>query len=253
MQKNTPELWDNLWKRTAKGEDTKNLQREELSIRWQRIEKIIKAKFGSFSNLNVIEIGAGSGTNSILFAKRGAKVTILDYSKKAIERSKEFFKRNNCQAEFILADALKLPEKLKGKYDISMSFGLAEHFTGKQRKDIIESHLSLLNKNGLAIISVPNKMNLPYRIHKFVMRTLGFWKFGEEYPYTRREFIRIGKLLNIKNIRFMGDSLINSFRFINPWLLIRRKLKIKPKIKKEKGTFLDSYLSYSLVFLAEKG
>ncbi|MBU3912630.1 MAG: methyltransferase domain-containing protein [Nanoarchaeota archaeon] len=252
MEKNTPELWDNLWKRTAKGEDTKNLQREELSIRWQRIEKIIKAKFGSFSNLEVIEVGAGSGTNSILFAKRGAKVTILDYSKQALKRSKEFFKRNNCEAEFILADALKLPKKLKGKYDVAMSFGLAEHFQDTERIKVIKSHMDLMGSRGIVLISVPNKINPPYRIHKFIMESLGFWKFGEEYPFSRQEFKKISNILRIKKIHFLGDSLISSFRFINPILLLKKKLGIKRKVKKERGTFLDRYLSYSLVFIGEK-
>jgi len=260
QKKNTPELWAKLWKDTTMGEDKYNLAREENSVRWQRIEKAVKEKFGSFANLRVIEVGAGGGTNALLFAKRGAKVAVLDFSKKAISRSKEFFKRSKCRAEFILADALKLPESLKEKYDVAMSFGLAEHFQGREkedRKNIIKAHFDLINKKGLVLISVPNKFNLPYRIHKSAMQFLNLWKFGEEYPFSRGEFKRIGESLGIKKIRFIGDSFFKSFRFINPFLLIGRyrkkdESKSEIKTKKEKGSFLDSYLAYSLVFIGEK-
>lgn len=253
MEKNTPELWDGLWKETSREEDAYNLIREEKGIRWKKIEKIILKKFGTFKNLKVIEVGAGAGTNALLFAKRGAKITILDYSKKAIARSREFFKRNNCLAEFILADALKLPKKSLNAYDVSMSFGLAEHFTGENRKRIVKSHLDLLKSPGLAIIAVPNKLNPPYRIYKFLMQLIKKWPFGEEYPYSRKEFSKIASPLNLKALNFIGDSFYNSFRFINPFLLFPkfRKKDIK-KIKTQKTSILDDYFAYSLLFIGEK-
>jgi 2-polyprenyl-3-methyl-5-hydroxy-6-metoxy-1,4-benzoquinol methylase len=252
MEKNTPELWDNLWKETSEEEDKYNLSREENSIRWQRIEKEIKKNFKDFKNLKVIEVGAGGGTNCLLFAKRKAKVTILDFSKNALKRSKEFFKRNNCKADFILADALKLPKKLEKKYDVSMSFGLVEHFKNDDRKKIIKSHFDLIKDNGLVIISVPNKSNFPYRIHKLIMQSLRLWKFGEEYPYSRKEFRKIADSLKIKKFKFLGDSFFKSFRYINPFLIFKKNKKDLNKIKKEKGSFLDKYFSYTLVFLAKK-
>ena len=94
-QKNTSELWDDCWNRKVSFQaDRFNLAKEEKSVRFQRIEKIIINGFKSFNTLKVIEIGAGAGTNAALFAKRGADVTILDYSKKALSRSREFFERN---------------------------------------------------------------------------------------------------------------------------------------------------------------
>lgn len=244
MQKNTPQLWDNLWKETSKEEDLYNLKREENSVRWKRIEKLVLRKFKSFKNLKVIEVGAGAGTLSLLFAKKKAKITILDYSKKAIARSRVFFSRHKEKANFILADALNLPSKLKGKYDVAMSFGLAEHFQGKQRTEIIKSHFDLIDK-GLVIISVPYKYNFPYQLNKTIRKILGLWKFGEEYPYSRKEFLNIAKKLNVKH-GFINDSFFTSLRFINPFLLIRRK-KV---IKKEKSSFLDRF-SYALIFVGD--
>ena len=59
---------------------------------------------------------------------RGANVTLLDYSETALEKAKLLFSNFNCKAQFIKADAFNIPPNLLNKFDVSMSFGLAEHF-----------------------------------------------------------------------------------------------------------------------------
>ena len=134
IEKNTPGLWDKFWKPSSVEEDLFSVKKEENSVRWRKIEKGILKKFGSFNKLKVIEIGAGSGTNALLFALRGADVSVLDYSKKALERSEIFFQRHKVNVKLIFQNALKLKESTKNKFDVSLSFGLAEHFQGKERK-----------------------------------------------------------------------------------------------------------------------
>ena len=63
IDSNTSELWDQFWvKETSPLEDQFYLKKEELGIRWQRIEKIVLKEFGSFEGLKIIEIGSGTGT-----------------------------------------------------------------------------------------------------------------------------------------------------------------------------------------------
>lgn len=265
-KKNTPKLWDTVWQQPVTiEEDIFNLVKEENNIRWQRIEQIILSSFKTFENLKVIEIGAGSGTIASLMAKRGAKVTILDYSDFSLKRSKEFFSRNNLSFEFIKQDALNLSSvsELTGKFDISMSFGLAEHFIGTDRLKIIQSHFDLLNENGITFISVPNKLNPPYRLYKFVMETFGKW-LVEEYPFSRRELRNYCKELGVTNYFFFGDSIFWSLNWIywltyriNPIVILNKITKKKrtfdiSSIKKEKGTIFDQYISYALVLCARK-
>ena len=258
MKKNTNELWGNLWEKDISvEEDAFNLAKEENCVRWDRLEKTVLDNFGSFNNLEVIEIGAGAGTNAALMAKRGAKVTVLDYSDNALRVSRMFFDRNGLSAEFIKQDALSLPLELLNKYDISMSFGLSEHFTDLDRVNINKAHFDVLKKGGLTFISVPHKNNPPYRIFKFIAEHLGQWHVGEEYPYTRKEFIKICKQIGINNYSFFGDSLWWSFQFISPIKVFRKIFKLKNNlninnIKKEKGTLLDEYLSYALVLCGKK-
>ena len=256
---NTPKLWDNLWETDiSEEEDRFALAKEEKSIRWERIENVVLKEFGSFKDLNILEIGAGAGTNSVLMAKKGARVTILDYSEQALQRSQELFRRNQLNAEFTFQDALALPNELLNKYDVSMSFGLTEHFLGADRVNINKAHFQVLREGGISFISVPNKYNLPYRISKYFSQLLGRWKVGMEIPYSRRELRNICQEIGVTEISFFGDSLISSMQFVSPIRIIKKLLKIKEppgniqSIPKEKGTFLDAYLSYAIVFVGKR-
>ncbi|MFW9795324.1 MAG: class I SAM-dependent methyltransferase [Candidatus Thorarchaeota archaeon] len=258
MKRSKEELWNNIWKDiSSKEEDVFILEKEENSVRWQRIKKLIMNKFENLSDLEVIELGAGIGTYSALMAKRKANVTVLDFSENAIERSRRFFQNNGLSVQHIKQDALKLPKHLLNKYDISMSFGLAEHFIGLERTRIIKLHFDVLKRGGMSFISVPNILNLPYRFFKFFTQQIGRWQVGEEYPYSRNELRAICNQIGITEYSFLGDSLISSFAFINPFTNrtnIPENLddKKSSRIRKEKGTFLDSYFSYALVLCGTK-
>ena len=257
-EKNTPELWDKFWgEEITQEEDLFAIAKEEKTIRWQRIEQLTTLKFSSFQNLDIIELGAGAGTNAALMAKRGANVTILDYSERALNRSREFFRRNGLKAEFVSENALSLPESFGERYDVSMSFGLTEHFKGAERVKINKAHFDVLKTGGITFISVPNRYNFPYRINKSLGDLLGISRVGEEYPYSRKELKQLCQELGISTYSFFGDSLFWSFTLINPLRVLKKILGVKPcfdvgKIKEEKGSFLDEYLSYALVLYAEK-
>jgi 2-polyprenyl-3-methyl-5-hydroxy-6-metoxy-1,4-benzoquinol methylase len=258
MKRNMQQLWENVWSTsTSREEDIFTLAKEENCIRWQRIKNAVLQEFGSFSNLQVIEIGAGIGTNAALMAKRGSTVTLLDYSENALKRASEFFKRNGLSAKVIKQDLLSLPVELHDKFDISMSFGLTEHFMGAKRIKIIKAHFDVLRKGGISFIAVPNQYNVPYRIFKFLAEYTGRWRVGEEYPFSRRELKNICQQIGYANLSFFGDSLFSSVDFVNPLKIIKKVYRTRndfksSKIKRESGTFLDSYLSYSLVAYGKK-
>lgn len=258
MQPNTPPLWDNVWQNPLSAEEHRyNLAREAQTIRWQRIETRVRAAFGGFDQLRVIELGAGAGTNAGLMAQRGAQVTILDYSERALAQARAFFQANDVQADFVLANALDLPPALREKFDLALSFGLAEHFSGADRVQIFRSHLDALHKGGIAFVSVPNAFNVPYRAFKWVAETTGRWKLGIEIPFTHRELERICAQLDVTDYAFFGDSFLTSLQFVNPWRYARKRLK-RPRsfdssrINQELGTPLDERWSYATVLVMKK-
>lgn len=230
IQKNTAELWDSVWdKPTTVEKDIYTVAKEERLIRWQRMEAMMLERFGSLEGLSAIEIGAGRGTNAALMAQRGAKVTVLDYSDAALERAQRLFDALDLQVELVNDDALDLPESLRNRFDVSMSFGLAEHFLDARRSGILEAHFDVLNDKGLTFISVPNSRNPPYRLYKWITERTGAWGVGEEYPFTREELENYCAELGIEEYGFFGDSLWRSKRFLNP-------IKWVPRHKKRTAT-----------------
>ncbi|MBM3888136.1 MAG: class I SAM-dependent methyltransferase [Verrucomicrobia bacterium] len=258
MKQNTPELWDALWSsQSSREQDAYELAKEEHGIRWQRLERAASAHFGSLAGLKVIEIGAGAGTNAALMARRGAQVTVLDYSPNALKRSAAFFANNGVTATLRECDALQLPADLRGAYDIAMSFGLAEHFTGERRRKIVEAHFELVRPGGLVFVAVPNKWCLPYQLVKCLAQRTRYWKVGEEYPFSRAELADIARQLGAKDIRFFADSFWASFDFVNPMKIARIVLGMKKparvsRLRHQRGTCWDAYLSYSIVLQATK-
>lgn len=289
-EKNTAGLWDNVWvdKPANVEKDLFRVAKEQALIRWQRIEARVLDRFESFAGLSVIELGAGRGTNAALMAQRGARVAVLDYSESALERSRKLFDQLNLPVEFILQDALDLPVSMQGQYDVSMSFGLAEHFLGEQRRKILKAHFDLLNEHGIGFISVPNAHNPPYRLYKWITEHTGRWSVGEEYPFSRRELAAYCSTLGVEEYEFFGDSIWRSKKFLNPlkWFPRRKKKAIAaaptgaagagsattaervaaeaPVGKaarrrryrrvpgRERGTSLDAHFSYALVLYGAK-
>jgi SAM-dependent methyltransferase len=266
MKNNTPQLWDNVWKINPPEHDKFYLAREAQSVRWRKIKQRVLASYGTFENRKAIEIGAGAGTYAALMAREGAKVSILDYSEKALEKARIFFERNGVNAEYILQDALNLPPEMHSQYDVSMSFGLTEHFLGQNRMAINRAHLDLLKSGGITFISVPNKNNLPYRLYMFLAQRTGKWLVGEEYPYSRKELLLVCRNMGGADCQVFGESLYQSNYFLgllNPFRLFA-KFVLKKKeneqeglydisrIKPEKSTCFDDYLSYALVLCCRK-
>lgn len=260
---NNSALWDSLWKNSS-GKMRQliySVHEEENGSVWAQIRISLEQNFDSISGLNVIEIGAGSGTFGALFARQGAKVTVLDYSENALQISKDLYGSLGIDATFVLADALSINEDLKGKYDVSMSFGLAEHFSDQQRLQIIRSHFELLKPSGMTFISVPNLACWPYRLWKYRRMATGKWNYGLEIPYDRKEFSEISKTLRVKNYSFIGSSFLASFNFVLPFRrwrnsYVKKFQKYKylniEALKQKTPGFLDSYFGYALIYIAIK-
>lgn len=250
---NTPELWDSVWAADVPpARDVYDLAAEERTVRWRRVRERCEAAFGSLAGLRVVEIGAGAGTNAALFAKHGAEVTVLDYSPGALERSRAFFAHNSRSATWVAADALDLPADLRGAFDVSLSFGLAEHFLGEKRSGIVRSHVEVLRPGGRTFISVPNRANLPYRLYKVLAEAAGIWKVGEEYPFSRRELLDLGREAGLSDAEVFGESLWGSLYFVDPVRVIR-KLRHRPdptdvsRLRPQHATPLDDRFAYAIV------
>lgn len=177
--------WGEQWRLTPI--DAAAPAAEARTPRWRAQERLIRERFGGFESVRAIELGAGRGLNGLLFAQRGARVTLLDNLPVALDQARELFAANGVSFEPAVEDLFVLPDELRGAFDVSMSYGLAEHFLGERRLEVIRAHLDVLRPGGLALIGVPNAHGVVYRAWKAALERRGSWPFGTEVPYTARE------------------------------------------------------------------
>jgi SAM-dependent methyltransferase len=130
---------------------------------------------------------------------KGFSATMLDFSEVGLERSRQAFKELGLKGDFMLQDVLEPEIEYRDGYDVSMSNGFAEHFSRAQRGKVFKEHYRCLRERGVAIIAVPNRYGIPWRIYRGANLAMG--KFGYfrrafsmareniEIPFTRGELI----------------------------------------------------------------
>jgi SAM-dependent methyltransferase len=155
------------------------------SIGFRLLVRYMQQLGKSMDDFSIAEIGCGTGTFSLLFNFLGVQTTLIDADEAALEAARTAFSLYGRSARFLKADVLSsVPEDLSGKFDIVVSGGLAEHFSGKDRQKCILFHRMLLKSPGLAFISVPNALGPFYRIVTGFRKITGTWDMEIEIPYS---------------------------------------------------------------------
>ena len=100
----------------------------------------------------ILELGAGGGAYTKLFADMGCNITATDLVPKHVEILKEKFK-DYSNVKVDVANALNL-ENFKEKYDIILCMGPLYHISNKkERLTVIENVYDRLNENGYAFFA----------------------------------------------------------------------------------------------------
>ena len=95
---------------------------------------------------HILDIGCGTGENSLFFAEKGYKVTGIDFSPKAIQIAKQKATERGLKVEFFVYDALNLIS-LKRTFDTAIDCGLFHTFSDPGRETYIKNKATVLKKN----------------------------------------------------------------------------------------------------------
>lgn len=101
----------------------------------------IEQRFGDFKNISSIEFGCGSGKVSLLLSCMGAKITLLDYNEAQLQRAQYVADQFGSNPTLLQGDILSLPKELENRFDVSLSFGTAEHFFWKNANKFLKAIL----------------------------------------------------------------------------------------------------------------
>ena len=241
-------VWERVWRHVpSEDKDHARLRREEQSTRWTVIRDALQEAFGGMEGIHTIELGAGRGDLSLLLARHGAQVTLLDLSQTALSQASERFAREGLSAECVRTD-LSAAGQLAGTFDVSLSLGVIEHFRGPDRLRAVQAHADVLRPGGLAIISVPHAACLPYCLWKAYLELRGWWPYGVERPYFRRELARLARSAGLVDIRLVGTAFLQSLGdHVCKTFLHRRPAWT------DRPCPLDNAMGLNLLLLARKG
>ncbi len=86
------------------------------------------ADFGRWAGKRVLEIGCGIGTDTISFARAGARVTAVDLSERSLTMARRRAEVYGVDVRFLAADAERLSDVVPVEpYDLVYSFGVLHH------------------------------------------------------------------------------------------------------------------------------
>ena len=95
----------------------------------------------------ILDVGCGTGENSLFFAGRGHKVTGIDFLPEPIERARRKAAERGLQATFLVMDALALGD-LPEVFDTALDSGLFHVFNDGDRARYVAGLASVLKPGG---------------------------------------------------------------------------------------------------------
>lgn len=138
----------------------------------------------------IIELGCGSGHLSACLAMKGYKVTLLDFSKGALQKAEDTFKYYDLEGDFIEGDIFNL-STLNKTYDLAWNSGVMEHFSSDNLLRIYNSIMSV-TKNRF-IFLVPNPNSIAYLMMRYYLQGKNEWIYGMEY--LRNDYLKLAEKL----------------------------------------------------------
>jgi ubiquinone/menaquinone biosynthesis C-methylase UbiE len=129
----------------------------------------------------ILEIGAGSGSTSIVLAQMGGRVFCIDYSQNAVQLIKKNAVSAGAPVHCVKANAFALPFK-EESFDICFHQGFLEHF--REPEGLLSEQRRVLKTGGILLVDVPQAFSL-YTVKKKLLIAIGKWFAGWEKEFTK--------------------------------------------------------------------
>src|SRR5262249_12124387 len=139
----------------------------------------------SLQGVRVLEVGAGSGRDSLELVRHGAEVWVVDYTPSALRLIGR--QPGGVALRRACADAFRLPFA-DGSFDAVFHQGLLEHF--RNPGELLVENARVLAPGGILLVDVPQKWHY-YTPLKHALIAMGRWFAGWETEFSIRELRRL--------------------------------------------------------------
>jgi 2-polyprenyl-3-methyl-5-hydroxy-6-metoxy-1,4-benzoquinol methylase len=155
-----PNVWD---------VDTKRLLNHVEREFFLWITKTLERLGKTGPDVRLVEVGCARSQALPVLAKRlGLSVAGIDYSPNGCEQTRVMMEREGVRGEVYCSDIFAIPDSLKGKFDIVVSFGLIEHFS--DTREIVSALAQLMKPGGVILTNIPNMRGTVGLAQKFLNR-----------------------------------------------------------------------------------
>jgi 2-polyprenyl-3-methyl-5-hydroxy-6-metoxy-1,4-benzoquinol methylase len=136
------------------------------------------AQFEQWRGKTVLEIGCGIGTDTVQFARAGARITAIDLSEQSVNLARQRLEVYGLNADVLVADVEQLDSTLPVQpYDLIYSFGVLHHTP--QPEKAIEQLRKYMGPESELRIMLYNRWSWK-AVTTFLRHGKGrFWRFDE--------------------------------------------------------------------------
>jgi len=207
----TLEHWESYWKGVGDVETT-------YSTGDRLVHEILAD--GPVAGARVLEVGAGTGRDTLGLVRAGAVGVVLDYSPTSLALVGEQARRQGLTVHLVQADALAMPFR-DGTFDVVFHQGLLEHFRDPQ--PLLGENARITRRGGRVVVDVPQTFHL-YTVMKKIMIALGVWFAGWETQFTPAGLEHCLRRSGLEVRRSYGDWMVPGLWYRVVRELLRRGL-----------------------------
>jgi SAM-dependent methyltransferase len=159
---------------------------------------------GPVAGRRVLEVGAGSGRDSLALARDGAVAIVLDYSPASLGLVQQQARAERLPVQLVRADALAMPFR-DGSIDVVFHQGLLEHF--RDPEPLLRENARITRHGGRVIVDVPQTFH-PYTLMKQLLIACNAWFAGWETQFTPAGLERCVAEAGLKVRRTYGEWMV---------------------------------------------
>jgi len=177
---------------------------------------------GPVAGKRVLEVGAGSGRDSIALARDGAVNVVLDYSPASLALVQQQARAKGVVVHCVLADALRMPFR-DGAIDVVFHQGLLEHF--RDPMPLLVENARVTARGGRTIVDVPQTFHL-YTAMKQTLILFNAWFAGWETQFTPAELEQLMRRAGFAVRRTYGEWMVPGLVYRVVREVLKRGLRI---------------------------
>lgn len=236
------QVWEDFWAR-----------KKDVDAVYPTSDRILSQikKIGDLKGKWILEVGAGTGRDSLKLVDLGARVIVLDYARNSLQIVQNLIGATGKKVLAIRADAFYLPFR-SDVIDIVFHQGLLEHF--KAPLPMVEENYRVLKSGGHVLIDVPQRYHI-YTMIKHILIYFNAWFAGWETEFSIHELKHLVQKAGFRVVAAYGDWMRPSlfYRIMRELLLkVRIHLPLFPKgivwIERKRAILRDSMHHTRLAF-----